>query len=136
VDPIILLIEDNPADAFLIREALRTHAVVCQLRWFSDSEEAVIHIEHFGPSQTPPDLVLLDLHLPKLDGKEVLGHIRRNPWLAQTPVAVLTSSDSPLDRREMARLGATCMLRKPATLDEFLGLGGTFKGLLKGTLVA
>ena len=130
LDSSILLIEDNPADVFLLKEALRAHAVRFSLRWFCDSEQAIVHIDGIDSSQAPPDLILLDLHLPKIDGKEVLAHIRRNPWLDRTPVAVLTSSDSPDDRRETARLGANCYIRKPPTLDEFLRVGGIIKDLL------
>ena len=137
VDPArILLIEDNPADVFLIKEALRTHGIEYLLQWLSDGEQAVNHIECMNEFSSTPELILLDLNLPKLDGKEVLAYIRRNPWLTRTPVAVLTSSDSPHDRLETARLGATCYIRKPPTLDEFLTVGAMIRNLLASTPAA
>ena len=136
VDPArILLIEDNPADVFLIKEALRTHGIDYRLQWFSDGEEALNHIETLNEFSIPPELILLDLNLPKVDGKEVLAYIRRNPRLVNTPVAVLTSSDSPHDRRETASLGATCYIKKPPTLDEFLTVGAMIRDLLDSTPV-
>ncbi len=128
----ILLIEDNPADVFLIKEALRTHGIEYDLNWIADGEEAVEQVDKVQSDTTAPGLILLDLNLPKVDGKEVLTRIRRNPALSDTPVAILTSSDSPHDRRDTASLGATCYIRKPPTLDEFLGVGERIKELLSG----
>jgi chemotaxis family two-component system response regulator Rcp1 len=134
-DPIrILLVEDNPADVFLIKEAMRTHGIPFDLEWFADGEDAVAHIDGLSPSASIPDAILLDLNLPKLDGKEVLGRIRQNARLKFVPVAILTSSDSPHDRRETARLGASIYIKKPPTLDEFLDVGGAIKDLLEGTV--
>lgn len=132
-DILIMLVEDNPADVFLIKEALRSHGVPFRLRWFPDGEGAVSYTDELQRHSDIPDLILLDLNLPRLNGKEVLTRIRMNPNLAQVPVAILTSSDSAQDRRETARLGANCYIRKPPTLDEFLGVGGTIKELLAGT---
>jgi chemotaxis family two-component system response regulator Rcp1 len=131
----VLLIEDNPADVFLIKEALRRHGIQFNLEWFADGEQAVLHIEGIGSESPTPDVILLDLNLPKIDGKEVLGRIRCNPHFARTPVAILTSSDSPLDRRETARLGASIYIKKPPTLDEFMEVGGTIRELLEGAAV-
>jgi two-component system, chemotaxis family, response regulator Rcp1 len=127
----ILLIEDNPADVFLIKEAMRAHGIDFDLQWLSDGEEALGHVNGFGAASHLPELILLDLNLPKVDGKELLKRIRHNRHLADTPVVILTSSDSPHDRNETARLGASCYIRKPPTLDEFLGVGGTIKKLLE-----
>lgn len=123
------MIEDNPADVFLIEEALRTHEVPYNLTWFSDGEQAIDML------RTPdgvviPDMVLLDLNLPKVDGKEVLAQIRGMSTFAKIPVAILTSSDSPRDREETRRLGASCYIKKPPTLDEFLAVGGIIKSML------
>lgn len=127
----ILLIEDNPADVFLIKEALRTHGVQFRLQWLSDGEEAASHVEKFRAEDAASlDLILLDLNLPKMDGKEILSRIRSNPALANTPVAILTSSDSPHDRRDTARLGASCYIKKPPTLDEFMSVGEKIRDLL------
>jgi DNA-binding response OmpR family regulator len=126
----ILLIEDNPADVFLIKEAMRAHNIDFELQWLSDGEEALGHIERHEAATRLPALILLDLNLPKVDGKELLSRIRRNRYLASTPVVILTSSDSPHDRKETASLGASCYIKKPPTLDEFLSVGSTIKMLL------
>jgi DNA-binding response OmpR family regulator len=129
----ILLVEDNPADVFLIEEALRTHALRFNLKWISDAEEALALFR--DPSLTggaAPHLILLDLNLPRVDGKELLARIRSTPALTGTRVAVLTSSDSPADRRDVEALGADCYINKPSTLDEFLAIGGVVKELVSG----
>ena len=127
----MLLIEDNPADVFLVKEALRTHAVKFDMNWISDGEQALRVIDRFSPA-APPDIVVLDLNLPKVDGKELLARIRQNSVFNKTPVLILTSSDSPADRRETAALGATCYIQKPPTLNEFLALGGAIKEVAAG----
>jgi len=124
----ILLVEDNPADVYLVEEALRTHGIHYEMKWLRDGEQALALLgqSEFGL----PDLVLLDLNLPRVDGKEVLARILQRPELAGVPVAIMTSSDSPQDRREMAELGASCYIKKPPTLDAFLEVGGVIKSLL------
>jgi CheY-like chemotaxis protein len=127
----ILLAEDNPADVYLIREALRECGVECPLRVASDGGDVMRMIDdrsgegrHFG-------LIILDLNLPRHDGIEILERLRENPDFGRIPVAVLTSSDSPRDRTIAAQLGAACFLRKPSNLEEFLDLGSVFKNLLE-----
>jgi len=129
----VLLIEDNPADVFLVKEALRTHSVKFDMNWISDGEQALRAIDRVAAA-APPDIVVLDLNLPKVDGKRLLAHIRRNSIFNRTPVLILTSSDSPADRREAAELGATCYIQKPPTLNEFLALGGAIKEVAAGGL--
>lgn len=122
-DPIrIFLAEDNPADVFLIREALRQHAIQFELIVAEDGEQALAILgrkERF-------DIVLLDLNMPKRGGSEVLELLQG----MNTPVVILTSSDSPADRTEAMRLGVTRYIRKPTGLDEFLAIGGTIKEIL------
>jgi CheY-like chemotaxis protein len=79
--------------------------------------------------EVEPDIVLLDLNMPKRSGGEVLDRIRRDVK-RDIPVIILTSSDSPTDREEALRLGATCYIRKPTGLDEFLEIGATIKRLV------
>ena len=112
---------------------MRTHGIPFDLQWFADGEDAVAHIDQLDPAGKVPDVILLDLNLPRLDGKEVLARIRKNRRLEHVPVAVLTSSDSPHDRREAARLGASIYIKKPPTLDEFLDVGSTIKDLLESS---
>ena len=126
----IFLVEDNPADVYLIEEALRAHEVNFDLKWMSDGELALAELIDLGNAAVPPDLILLVLNLPRVDGKEVLSRIRQNPKLQNTLVAILTSSDSPSDKRDTQTLGANCYIKKPPTLDEFLTIGGVIKELV------
>jgi two-component system, chemotaxis family, response regulator Rcp1 len=129
----ILLAEDNPADVYLIREALREHGVEYTMRVASDGKEVmrIISSPQADLDARPLGLIILDLNLPRYDGLEILQHIRETAELAHIPVVVLTSSDSPRDRLIADQLGATCYLRKPSGLDQFLSLGATFKELLR-----
>ena len=122
----ILLAEDNPADVYLIEEALREHGVDCQITLAKDGEAAIAMI---ASGEVDPTLIMLDLNMPKRGGGEVLTRLREDPRSASIPVVVLTSSDSPADREEVMRLGATSYIRKPTGLDEFLQIGATIKKL-------
>jgi CheY-like chemotaxis protein len=128
----ILLAEDNPADVYLIREALREHAVECNVRVASDGKEVlrIILGEGEGLAAEPPALMILDLNLPRHDGIEILQRIRESARLSHIPVVVLTSSDSPQDRAAAIQFGASRYLRKPSSLEQFLGLGAVFKEVL------
>ena len=132
--PDILLAEDNPADVYLIRVGLREHGVDSTLRVASDGKDVlrIISPERLDPEAQPLALIILDLNLPRHDGIEILQRLRETPELAQIPVVVLTSSDSPRDRLMADQLGATCYLNKPSSLDQFLSMGAVFKDLLAG----
>ncbi|MBC7926225.1 MAG: response regulator [Bryobacteraceae bacterium] len=123
----ILLAEDNPADVYLIEEALREHNVLFEITVATDGEAAIDLVTRQGMR---PDIVLLDLNMPKRSGGEVLDALRKEAGVG-LPVIILTSSDSPADRDQALRLGATCYIRKPTGLDEFLQIGATIKGLVK-----
>ncbi len=129
----VVLVEDNPGDVFLIQEALRDKGVHFELRHFSDGEEAWVALAQSDKNaNTVPDLILLDLNLPKTEGVSLLRQIREHPALADVPVAVLTSSQSPRDEREAAALGATRYIRKSALLDDFLSeVGGAVREMLE-----
>jgi len=127
--PEILLAEDNPADVYLIREALREHNVDCALRVAADGKDVIALLSEEG---TAPDLIILDLNLPRHDGIEILQRVRANDGLRHVPVVVLTSSDSPRDRLVAIQLGATRYIKKPSSLELFLELGAVFKELLAG----
>jgi len=130
--PEVLLADDNPSDVYLIKEALREHSVECVLRVVSDGKDAlgIISSETEHACAGSLSLIILDLNLPRHDGIEILQKLRESARLDHIPVVVLTSSDSPRDRVLANELGATRYLRKPSSLEEFLGLGAVFKELL------
>lgn len=132
-----MLVEDNPADIGLVREALDEHGVDCVLTVISDGQQAVDFIEQADAGQICcPQLILLDLKLPKRTGHEILQAVRASVTCRQVPVVILSSSDARIDREEAARLGATWYIRKPQRLEEYLQLGHLFKTLLESSAVA
>ena len=125
----ITLIEDNDPDVLLIREALHHEAIPFHLTRFEDGEIAREAFER--PAEDGPDLIILDLNLPKVSGLELLPAIRANPDYAPVPVMILTSSHSPYDRQQAMELGATSYVTKPIALDDFLRVvGGAVHALL------
>lgn len=116
----ILLVEDNPGDARLTREALAMSTVRNQLHHVRDGEEAIAFLHRTAPfSNAPaPDLVLLDLNLPRRDGREVLEDIKRDPTLQHIPVVILTSSEAEEDILRSYRLHANCFITKPVNLEQ------------------
>lgn len=128
----ILLAEDNRGDVFLVREALKEHQIEHALIVVPDGARALQYIEHLGDEENAPcpDLFLLDLNLPKVDGQQVLKHFRKHPICQRVPVIVVTSSDAPRDRESTAALGAARYFRKPADIDEFMRLGEVIKEVL------
>lgn len=130
--PGILLAEDNAADVYLIREALKEHGVRCALQVASDGAEVLrmISSEHGLAQAQNLGLIILDLNLPRHDGSEILQCLSETKEMAHIPVVVLTSSDSPRDRLVARQFGAARYLRKPSSLEQFLSLGAVFKDLL------
>ncbi len=127
----ILLIEDNPADANLVREALDEHEIEGELLLITNGENAIEFIRQLDTEDAPtPDLVILDLNLPMKPGSRVLEQFRASSRCARVPIVVLSSSDSYKDREQAARLGASRYYKKPTRLVEFLKLGGVFKQML------
>jgi CheY-like chemotaxis protein len=123
--PVILLVEDSSADAYLVRESLTKHLKDFELQVVNDGEKAfkLIEAADLDASLPCPSLMLLDLNLPKRSGQEILRRFRQSPRCGHVPVVILTSSDSPADRAETARLGATAYFRKPPDLEEFMQIG-------------
>ncbi len=130
----IVLVEDADPDVFLVREALELGGLQFSLRIFDDGEKAVEFVEDVDRDETVPcpHLVLLDLNLPKKTGAEVLERVRGSHRCGNVPVIILTSSDSPKDREQVARLGATRYFRKPSRLAEFMRLGDLVREVLDG----
>ena len=128
----ILLAEDNSADVELVREALEDRAIGFELQVVEDGERAIDFIERIDRDSALhcPKLFLLDLHLPKRDGAEVLRYLRASERCGQTPVLILTSSDSPQDRETAARNAALHYFRKPSTLEQYLQLGDVVKNII------
>jgi chemotaxis family two-component system response regulator Rcp1 len=128
----IVLAEDNPADVRLVKEALRQHEVRCELSVISDGEELVSFIRELDRNSEThcPDLLLLDLHLPKRNGNEVLQHLRASSRCGQVQVVVLTSSDAPSDLQCAEQNAAVHYFRKPMSLDQFMHLGRIIKDVL------
>lgn len=120
----IALIEDNLRDAGLTIEALRSGKVEHRLTILCDGEEALEFLRRQGQfARAPrPDLILLDLHLPKIDGLEVLAEIKADDDLQGIPVVVLTGSDDERDRWRCQILSVVTFLTKPVNLEKFLGL--------------
>jgi CheY-like chemotaxis protein len=130
----ILVAEDNPADVYLLREAFSLEGHGVELMVVTDGEQALEFVQNQGSfSNAPiPDLVVLDLNLPKSDGSDVLRSIRQKEAYNHVPVVVLTSSDSPRDRKTIEALGASSFITKPSDLDSFLALGRTLIGFVTG----
>lgn len=131
----VLVAEDNPADVYLLREAFSVAAKDIEMLVVCDGEEALEYVLRQGQFRDAavPDLIVLDLNLPKSDGGDVLRCIRGTSAYSSVPVVVLTSSDSPRDRKTAESLGANCFITKPSDLDEFLALGRTLMGVVNTT---
>jgi len=118
----VLLIEDSPGDFRLTKEALKDAKVHIRLSVVADGVEAMAFLERRGEfANAPrPDLILLDLNLPKKDGREVLKDIKDSATLGSIPVVILTTSASEVDILKTYRLHANCYITKPVDLDGFL----------------
>jgi len=120
----VLLVEDSPGDVRLTREALKTAKVLINLYVASDGTEAMAFLKREGghTNAPRPDLILLDLNLPKKDGREVLGEIKESPALKSIPVVILTTSASEADILKSYLLHANCYITKPVDLKGFLNV--------------
>jgi CheY-like chemotaxis protein len=118
----ILLVEDNPGDVRLTREALKEGKIRNNLNVVGDGVEALRYLRREGPyaESTRPDLILLDLNLPRMDGREVLEAVKADPSLRLIPVVVLTSSAAEQDIVRAYDLHANCYVSKPVDLDQFI----------------
>jgi len=116
----ILLVDDNPGDVRLIMEALKKSKKLSNLSVVRDGVEVMAFLRREGKyaSTSRPDLILLDLKMPKKDGKEVLAEIKNDPDLKRIPVVVLTTSNDPRDIFESYNLHANCYITKPIGLNQ------------------
>ncbi len=128
----ILVIEDNPGDLRLLREALRLYSIDYQLTHFDRADEAIHAINRFSSGGSDvPHLILVDFNVPRGDARDILAATSRNPALQGVPTAVVTSSVAPQDREQALKLGAKGFIIKPSHLDDFLNeIGATVARLL------
>lgn len=126
----VLIVEDNPGDARLARETLANDKLNLDLREVRDGEAAMRFLRGEGEfrGETRPDLILLDLNLPKKDGREVLADLKADPQLQQIPVVVLSSSQAEEDVARSYRLHANCYVIKPVDLAELRKAVRAIKG--------
>ncbi|WP_088344324.1 MULTISPECIES: response regulator [Rhodomicrobium] len=120
----VLLVEDSPGDVRLTQEAFQAANTAIRIHVATDGVEAMTFLRREGVHQDAPrpDLILLDLNLPKMDGREVLAHIKEDDSLKLIPTVILTTSDAEADIVKSYQLQANCYLSKPVQLDEFESL--------------
>ncbi len=128
----ILIVEDSKTDIFLICEALQTALQDAAIHIVYDGEQATRFIDAADSSDSNPrpDIVLLDLNLPRRNGGDVLKHLRASRRSKDARVIIVSSSDAPRDRAAVADLGIARYFRKPFDYDEFMKLGGVVKEVL------
>ena len=123
----VVLIEDNPADVFLVQKALEANDIACEMRQFNNGQEALKVLCPMGGTEVSafvPDAILLDLNTPKSDGFNVLVRLKNTPHLAEVPIAIFTSSQATIDKARASVLGAARYIQKPSGLEEFLNTVG------------
>jgi CheY-like chemotaxis protein len=120
----ILLVEDNPGDARLTEEAFKDSRLLNSMHRVSDGVEALGYLRQEGQYATAarPDIILLDLNMPRKDGREVLAEIKDDPDLKSIPVVVLTTSDADTDVTKSYELHANCYITKPVDLEKFMNI--------------
>jgi two-component system, chemotaxis family, response regulator Rcp1 len=117
----LLLVEDSASDIRLVKEALKETGVPVQMTIMRDGVEALEHLRKVGLGLVGrPDLILLDLNLPRKNGREVLAEVKTSPNLKQIPVLVMTSSQSDEDVNQCYALNANCYITKPGDLDNYI----------------
>jgi len=123
--PSLLLVEDSPADVFLVKQAMQEEGMDFRLDVMDDGEKAIVFIDNLDADcDAPgPSVILLDLNLPRQTGDDVLRRVRQSPKMGKTPVVIMTSSNESADRARMMELGANEYFRKPTDLQEFMRIG-------------
>lgn len=126
----VLLVEDNPGDADLTRETLESNRLLVEISVVVDGEQAIDFLLARGAYRDAelPDIVILDLNLPKMDGREVLAEMKRHERLRMIPVVILTSSDAERDIAQSYALGANCYVTKPVDLVAFQSIVKSIDG--------
>jgi CheY-like chemotaxis protein len=128
----LLLVEDSSADVFLVKEAMKEEGLSCRVEVADDGEKAMRILEEVDAgTEDVPDLLLVDLNVPCQSGTEVLERLRRMPRCARTPVVIMSTSDTPVERKRALDLGATEYFCKPSSLAEFMKLGRLIRRMLE-----
>jgi CheY-like chemotaxis protein len=129
----ILIAEDSVGDVLLVKEALAAYGLTAELQLCKDGEAALSALARCYAGNLP-DLIIVDLNLPRVDGMDVLRYLRGLPVFDKTPVIVFTSSQAANDRAQAERFGANAYITKPPTLDEFLAtVGSAIHNLIGGS---
>jgi len=118
----ILLVEDEPSDAYLVREAFKENRIVVNLHHVSDGVDAMAFLRRVTPYDDAPrpDLILLDLNMPRMDGRTFLAEVKKQDTLAAIPVVILTTSDVERDTRTAYQQGAAGYIVKPLDIEQFI----------------
>ncbi len=126
----ILLVEDNPADVDLTKETLRDAKIGNRIFVATDGVQALQFLQRRAPyfDAPRPDLILLDLNMPRMDGRELLAHIKADASLRRIPVVVLTTSEAETDIVKSYDLHANCYVTKPVDLDQFVNVARAIEG--------
>ena len=121
---VILLVEDEPGDAYLTTEALKSAKIINRVHLVEDGVDAMAFLRREPPHAAAPrpDLILLDLNLPRKDGRQVLAEIKSDPSLNSIPVVVLTTSNADEDVLQSYNLHANCYITKPVDLEQFMAV--------------
>src|ERR1022692_3976934 len=120
----IFIVEDHTPDVYLVEKALRENMVTFELTRFEDGEQALEDFRQWN-HDTAPDLIILDLNVPKIDGMDILRAIRNDPSGIRVPIAILTSSRAQQDKIDAMALGADRFITKPLNLRSFVGIVGS-----------
>ncbi|MFU8819296.1 MAG: response regulator [Desulfurivibrio sp.] len=116
----ILLVEDNPADVYLTREVFQGCRIANRLEVARDGLEALEFLQTAKDREQLPDFILLDLNMPRMDGREMLAELKKDPRLCTIPVIILTTSDAEQDVLRSYQLGVNCYITKPVDLNQFI----------------
>jgi two-component system, chemotaxis family, response regulator Rcp1 len=125
----LLIVEDNPADVLFLKRVLRENGLTADIAVAPDGDKAIEYLENCADEQRP-DLVIIDINLPRRDGIDVLRKCRLTPSLLETRTLVLTSSDESSDHNRAEMIGVNAYLRKPRNVGDFVEIVATIRKLL------
>jgi CheY-like chemotaxis protein len=129
----VLLAEDNPGDVMLVRDALRQQSLNFELVVMDDGDKIRSFLDAPEHSHPNPDVLLLDLNLPRVDGPDMFRLLREHPCCCNIPLIVITSSDSPRDRAWTEQFRVAHFFRKPSNYDAFMELGELVRSVVNSS---